>query len=70
MEDLEIDDINFYPCACGYQVSHVLAVSLTLERYVDSAGIEFASMKMGYALPVDKPTRKTQPNTVLYLRTK
>ena len=25
MEFLELDDINFYPCSCGYQVS-----SLTL----------------------------------------
>ena len=23
MEFLELDDINFYPCSCGYQVSHL-----------------------------------------------
>ncbi len=22
LEFLELDDISFYPCACGYQVSH------------------------------------------------
>ena len=24
MEFLELDDINFYPCSCGYQVSFFL----------------------------------------------
>lgn len=26
MEPLEVDDLNFYPCTCGYQVSFLAAV--------------------------------------------
>lgn len=28
MEPLEVDDLNFFPCTCGYQVSGIFVVIL------------------------------------------
>lgn len=40
MEPLEVDDLNFFPCTCGYQVSKIFVYfmvvffSIAIEHYV------------------------------------
>ena len=31
LEYLELDDVNFYPCTCGYQVGLINQITLILE---------------------------------------
>lgn len=33
MEPLEVDDLNFYPCTCGYQVSFL--ENVLVKKYIN-----------------------------------
>ena len=45
LEELEADDLNFFPCSCGYQVDHSLSQSFdpneNLPRFVVSVGTAY-----------------------------
>ena len=47
MEPLEIDDINFFPCTCGYQVYNLLNLACYLLYFKDEnlhfSGIKFST---------------------------
>lgn len=75
MEPLEVDDLNFFPCTCGYQVrinvnkaysicEYGFIISFIcariLNRYVDFVGIVFELMKMDCVLLVGKLIPKIQ----------
>lgn len=67
MEPLEVDDLTFFPCTCGYQVS---STSIEIEtfskcrqihyRFVDSAGTEFVRMKINCAQHVERSIQRIQ----------
>lgn len=47
MELLELDDINFYPCSCGYQVRHNPDVISTIDcEVLSDFSIPLRSLKM------------------------
>lgn len=65
-----MDDLNFYPCTCGYQVRARLITinrssskrcNFLCRRFADSAGTVYVLMKMGCVPRVGKRIRKTQP---------
>lgn len=45
MEPLEIDDINFFPCTCGYQVCFFLVIffSISHSYYANTNSLENTS---------------------------
>lgn len=52
MEPLEVDDLTFFPCTCGYQVHTVIKAPLSAayssaiaSRFADSVGIGSARMR-------------------------
>ncbi|CAG0889806.1 unnamed protein product [Darwinula stevensoni] len=53
MEPLEVDDLNFYPCQCGYQIHDFLFC-----RFAGFVGTGYEQTKMDFALPADNPTLK------------
>lgn len=76
MEPLEVDDLTFFPCTCGYQVSVFLGVSvsrqsanvLLIHRFADSAGTEFGQTKISCVQHVVKNIPKIQPTLNLCLK--
>ncbi|CAB0012643.1 unnamed protein product [Nesidiocoris tenuis] len=75
MESLEVDDLNFFPCTCGYQVGRNFIFNLTLirqffqvsnrtsRRFADSAGTGFEQTRTASARPVARRIQKTRPTS-------
>ena len=64
MDPLELDDYNFYPCSCGYQVGATIengkwVINLS-RRFVGSVGTESGQKAMGCVQRADLPTLKTR----------
>lgn len=79
MEQLEVDDLNFYPCTCGYQVCFsflilffylFLIFDFFVYRFVVSAGTEFERTKTSYVLLVVRHIPKIRRILRLYLKSK
>jgi hypothetical protein len=61
MEPFELDDINFYPCKCEYQVGKYFSILFDYRfifRFVDFVGIVFEPMKMDFVRHVDNSILK------------
>lgn len=70
METLDIDDLSFFPCSCGYQVGvEIVAILTHVYRFVAFAGIAFALRKMGSAPRAAHLMLKSLPNSILFLKT-
>jgi hypothetical protein len=58
---MDISDLNFKPCICGYQVDQLIhiiyrALAYLLHRFVASAGITSKRILTNVALPVGEFT--------------
>jgi hypothetical protein len=70
MELLEVDDLNFYPCTCGYQVNYIiwnlnlnsapLIPRCLTNRFVGFVGIDLKQMEMDCVQHVENPILKIQ----------
>lgn len=46
MEPLEVDDLNFFPCTCGYQVRMFYNENFILQRFVCCRYVVFAGIEL------------------------
>ena len=75
MEFLELDDYNFYPCSCGYQVTQArreigktFTFTFTLLRFVGFVGTKSGQKAMGCAQRAEHPTRRIRQTSSLSRR--
>ena len=77
MEPLEVDDLNFYPCTCGYQVRCNFECNwmpkflvISSFRFAGSVGIESVRTKMNCVRHVGRPILKIRQILRLYLKSR